>query len=90
MYKLLEYFEFILDFACVLLVMCFRALAFNTRNAAVHSAIGFTLHLSRDLDGAIESYHKALSIQPGDTVTSTLLDQALGDLFAGGASTINI
>ncbi len=58
-----------------------RALAYNTRNAAVYAAIGFTQHLSRDIEGAIESYHKALSLQPGDAVTSMLLDQAMGDLF---------
>ena len=39
--------------------------------------MGFTLHLVGDLDGAIESYHQALSRKPGDPFASDMLDRAL-------------
>lgn len=55
------------------------ALAINPRLASTYSALGFTLHLKGDLDGAIELYHQSLSLKPDDTFTCEMLTEALRD-----------
>lgn len=55
------------------------ALAINPRVASTYSALGFTLHLKGDLDGAIELYHQSLSLKPDDTFTCEMLSRALED-----------
>ena len=47
--------------------------------ASTYSALGFTLHLKGDLDGAIELYHQSLSLKPDDTFTCEMLTEALRD-----------
>ena len=57
------------------------------------SAFGFTRHFDGDLDGAIESYHQALSRKPDDPFASEMLNRAmresleLGAIFSHGADT---
>ena len=53
------------------------ALSINPRVASTYSALGFTLHLSGNLDGAIELYHQSLSLKPDDTFTCEMLSEAL-------------
>eukprot|EP00325_Prymnesiales_sp_UTEX-LB-985_P008131 CAMPEP_0174710430 /NCGR_PEP_ID=MMETSP1094-20130205/12069_1 /TAXON_ID=156173 /ORGANISM="Chrysochromulina brevifilum, Strain UTEX LB 985" /LENGTH=330 /DNA_ID=CAMNT_0015909239 /DNA_START=12 /DNA_END=1004 /DNA_ORIENTATION=+ len=56
-----------------------QALAINPRVASTYSALGFTLHLSGELDAAIELYHQSLSLKPDDTFTCEMLSEALKD-----------
>lgn len=51
------------------------ALAINPRLPSTYSALGFSLHLSGDLDGAIECYHQSLSLKPDDTFTCEMLTE---------------
>mmetsp|Transcript_11346 Transcript_11346/g.14819 ORF Transcript_11346/g.14819 Transcript_11346/m.14819 type:complete len:121 (-) Transcript_11346:276-638(-) len=46
-----------------------------------HAALGFTMHLMGDVDGAIDSYHHALSLQPEDAFCNEMLNVALQDDF---------
>ncbi len=63
--------------------------------ATSFSALGFTRHLDGDLDGAIESYHKALSRKPDDPFASEMLNRAmresleLGPIFIHGNDTVS-
>lgn len=41
--------------------------------------MGFATHLSGDVDGAIDSYHEALSRKPEDPFTSEMLTRALSE-----------
>lgn len=43
--------------------------------------MGYTKHLSGDIDGAIESYHQALSIKTDDTFSGEMLNRALHESF---------
>ena len=63
------------------------ALAINPRVASTYSALGFTLHLSGDLDAAIELYHQSLSLKPDDTFTCEMLSEALRDALELGDPT---
>jgi len=51
----------------------------NSDVASAYSALGFTLHLSGDLNAAIELYHQALSRKADDTFTCEMLSEALQD-----------
>jgi len=55
------------------------ALSMNSDVASAYSALGFTLHLSGDLNAAIELYHQALSRKADDTFTCEMLSEALQD-----------
>eukprot|EP00299_Pterocystis_sp_00344_P000945 c1056_g1_i1.p1 GENE.c1056_g1_i1~~c1056_g1_i1.p1 ORF type:complete len:534 (+),score=123.18 c1056_g1_i1:46-1602(+) len=57
------------------------SLAINSKNWCVHLGIGFTYHLQHNLDRAVDHYHKSLSLNPTETLTANLLDQALKDVF---------
>ena len=63
------------------------ALAINPRIASTYSALGFTLHLSGNLDAAIELYHQSLSLKPDDTFTCEMLSAALRDTLELGDPT---
>ena len=43
--------------------------------------LDFARHLSRDVDGAIKSYHKALNRKPDDPFSSEMLNRALAEAF---------
>eukprot|EP00727_Mastigamoeba_balamuthi_P013801 m51a1_g9043 hypothetical protein (516) ;mRNA; f:7061-9358 len=53
-----------------------QALMLRPNCGATHVALGFTLELKGDIDGAIGEYHKCLALQQ-DAQAATLLDQAL-------------
>ena len=46
---------------------------------AAYAALGFAKHLSGNVDGAIVSYHDALSRKPEDPFTSEMLTRALAE-----------
>lgn len=48
-------------------------------NYAAYAALGFSKHLGGDVDGAIDSYHEALSRKPEDPFTSEMLLRALSE-----------
>ena len=48
-------------------------------NYAAFAALGFARHLGGDVDGAIDTYHKALSRKPEDNFTSEMLMRALAE-----------
>ena len=48
-------------------------------NYAAYAALGFAKHLSGNVDGAIDSYHEALSRKPEDPFTSEMLTRALAE-----------
>eukprot|EP00956_Cyclotella_meneghiniana_P013810 scaffold20263_cov69-Cyclotella_meneghiniana.AAC.10 len=48
-------------------------------SAATASALGFARHLSGDIDGAIDSYHEALSRKPDDPFSTEMLNRALSE-----------
>ena len=59
---------------------CFSTLSLTTQgNYAVYAAVGFSKHLGGDVDGAIDSYHEALSRKPEDAFTSEMLVRALSE-----------
>ncbi|KAL6071028.1 anaphase-promoting complex subunit Cut9 [Balamuthia mandrillaris] len=61
---------------------CYQnSLRYAPHSASTFAAIGFTYHLSSDLEAAIEHYHQALSIQPDDSFTTEMLSKALQDAF---------
>lgn len=47
----------------------------------MHANIGFTLHLLRRFDEAIEAYHRALSLQPDFAFCTEMLTAALHDVL---------
>ena len=51
-------------------------------NAASYAALGFTKHLTGNIDGAIESYHRALSMKPDDTFSGEMLNRALHEALS--------
>ncbi len=58
----------------------FNAISQYTQgNYAAHAALGFSKHLGGDVDGAIDSYHEALSRKPEDAFTSEMLLRALSE-----------
>ena len=46
-------------------------------SASAYAAFGYTLHLSGDIDSAIESYHQSLSRKPDDPFASEMLARAM-------------
>ena len=48
-------------------------------NYAAYAALGFAKHLGGNVDGAIDSYHEALSRKPEDPFTSEMLTRALAE-----------
>mmetsp|Transcript_15598 Transcript_15598/g.23169 ORF Transcript_15598/g.23169 Transcript_15598/m.23169 type:complete len:1315 (-) Transcript_15598:252-4196(-) len=62
---------------------CFeKCLSLCPGNAASYAALGFTKHLTGDINGAIESYHQSLSRKPDDPFSSEMLDRALHEALA--------
>lgn len=59
-----------------------RCLSFRPNDPMTHANIGFTLHLSRRFDEAVDQYHRALSLQPAFSFCSDMLTQALTDMTA--------
>lgn len=60
--------------------MCFaRCVALCPGNHSTYAALGFTKHLMDDTDGAIESYHQALSCKADDPFSTEMLNRALQD-----------
>ncbi len=55
------------------------ALGLAPGRAGTHAALGFTLHLAGDVDGAVESYHAALGLRPSDAFAAAMLSEALAD-----------
>ncbi|BFZ54590.1 anaphase-promoting complex subunit Cut9 [Savitreella phatthalungensis] len=66
---------------------CFdRVRKWSPSDASAFVAQGtIRLHLG-DFDGAIESFHRALAIRPGDTLTTDLLERALADALESHSS----
>jgi tetratricopeptide (TPR) repeat protein len=62
------------DLACLCFSQCstLRPDKFST-----YSALGFTKHLMNDLDGAIECYHRALSVKADDPFSTEMMNRAL-------------
>ena len=56
-----------------------RCLGIDQNNANTHANIAFTLHVSGDLDKAISSYHRALSIEPTMTICADMMSNAIED-----------
>ncbi|GJP52697.1 hypothetical protein CLOM_g11789, partial [Closterium sp. NIES-68] len=56
-----------------------QALSLRPNTASTFAAIAFTHHLQGNLILAIEFYHKALGLCPGDSLSSEMLGQALKD-----------
>jgi len=54
-----------------------RALSISPHNYTIHTALGLTYHLQGEIDRAIHYYHKALSVEAKDTLTSDMLRKAL-------------
>ncbi|EJK64632.1 hypothetical protein THAOC_14615 [Thalassiosira oceanica] len=60
---------------------CFaRCCSLDPGSHAGYSALGLARHLDGDLDGAIDSYHEALSRKPEDPFTSEMLQRALAEV----------
>jgi len=61
-------------------IVCFeKCTSMNPGNYAGYAALGFAKHLDGDVDGAIDSYHEALSRKPEDQFTSEMLTRALAE-----------
>lgn len=71
--------------------LCFeKCLALCPEKAMSFSALGFTRHLAGDIDGAIESYHQALSRKPDDPFASEMLNRAMRESLDMGAMIIPV
>lgn len=57
-----------------------RALALRPLSAPTYTAIGFVQAVMGNLEQAIESFHKSLSLKRDDVVTTTILKQVIDDL----------
>lgn len=57
-----------------------QALALKPLNAATYTAIGFVQALMGNLEDAVESFHKSLSLKRDDGVTTTILKEVIEDL----------
>lgn len=57
-------------------------------SAAAASALGFARHLSGDIDGAIDSYHEALSRKPDDPFSTEMLNRALSEAITYPKSSV--
>jgi hypothetical protein len=56
------------------------ALLINPTNSGIFAALGILAHTEKNLDSAIENYHKALNLEPDNPRYVELLDSALNDL----------
>jgi hypothetical protein len=54
------------------------------------SALGFTRHFAGDIDGAIASYHQALSRKPDDPFASEMLNRAMRESLDMGSMIIPV
>lgn len=54
-----------------------KCLALCPEKSMSFAALGFTCHLSEELDDAIECYHQALSLKPDDPFSSEMLKRAM-------------
>ncbi|KAL3775344.1 hypothetical protein ACHAWO_001275 [Cyclotella atomus] len=57
-------------------------------SAAASSALGFARHLAGDIDGAIDSYHEALSRKPDDQFSTEMLNRALAEAITYPKSSV--
>jgi len=61
-------------------IVCFeKCCSLCPGNAAAFAALGFSMHLSGDIDGAIDRYHEALGRKPDDPFSSEMLNRALAE-----------
>ena len=61
-------------------IVCFeKSISLNPGSYSAYAAMGFAKHLSGDVDGAIDSYHEALSRKPEDPFSSEMLTRALSE-----------
>ncbi|KAK1743722.1 putative cell division cycle protein 16 [Skeletonema marinoi] len=61
-------------------IVCFeKSVSLNPGSYSAYAAMGFAKHLSGDVDGAIDSYHEALSRKPEDPFSSEMLTRALSE-----------
>jgi tetratricopeptide (TPR) repeat protein len=61
-------------------IICFeKSVSLNPGSYSAYAAMGFAKHLSGDVDGAIDSYHEALSRKPEDPFSSEMLTRALAE-----------
>jgi len=58
-----------------------QALVLSPRNPSTYSSIGFVLSLTNDLSGAVEYFHRALSLRPEDTFSTTMLNEVIERLM---------
>ena len=57
---------------------CYRkAIGLEPREGSIYTSLGLIFHLKGDYMQAIELYHQALGLKPGNTFASTLLNKAL-------------
>jgi anaphase-promoting complex subunit 6 len=71
--------------------LCFqKCLALCPEKAMSFSALGFTRHLAGDIDGAIASYHQALSRKPDDPFASEMLNRAMRESLDMGSMIIPV
>lgn len=56
-----------------------KCLGLSPSDPNTHASIAFTRHLMRDFDGAMTSYHRALSLQPTFAFCIDMLDRAMAD-----------
>eukprot|EP00597_Dinobryon_sp_UTEXLB2267_P000463 CAMPEP_0170057838 /NCGR_PEP_ID=MMETSP0019_2-20121128/689_1 /TAXON_ID=98059 /ORGANISM="Dinobryon sp., Strain UTEXLB2267" /LENGTH=494 /DNA_ID=CAMNT_0010262635 /DNA_START=1481 /DNA_END=2965 /DNA_ORIENTATION=+ len=57
-----------------------KCLSANPRDASIFASKGFTLHLLRRLDEAINCYHQALALQPKLAFCSEMVNRAMEDM----------
>jgi len=63
-----------------------RCLSYAPNDPMTHANMGFTLHLSRRFDEAVDQYHRALSLQPAFSFCADMLTQVLSDMSSFPAS----
>jgi tetratricopeptide (TPR) repeat protein len=70
-------------------IVCFeKCISLNPGSYSAYAAIGFAKHLSGDVDGAIDSYHEALSRKPEDPFSSEMLTRALSEAVSYPRSSV--
>jgi len=70
-------------------INCFlKSLALCPEKAMSFSALGFVRHLTGNIDGAIESYHQALSRKPDDPFATEMLNRAMREALDFGPLSI--
>ncbi|CAD7924147.1 unnamed protein product [Amoebophrya sp. A120] len=56
--------------------------ASNQGSASAHCGVGFVRHINRELHAAVESYHRALALQPDDPFAQEMLGYAIQECVA--------